>query len=75
MDWQTGVGVTIFKNGDHRVCSNYCGITYSASRGKLMPGCWKGGSDRWLNFRFKTNSAESVPVVELWTSSLPSQDY
>jgi len=27
MEWQTRVVVPIFKKGDHRVCSNYWGIT------------------------------------------------
>uniref|UniRef100_A0A3P9CZR3 Macro domain-containing protein n=1 Tax=Maylandia zebra TaxID=106582 RepID=A0A3P9CZR3_9CICH len=43
VDWQTGVVVPIFKKGDRRVCSNYRGSHSSASPGKSMPGCWRGG--------------------------------
>jgi len=73
MNWQTRVVVP--KRGARECAWTIVVSHYSASRGKLMPGCWKGGSDRWSNLRFKTSSADSVPVVELWTSSLPSQDY
>jgi len=61
------------KRGTGESARTIVGSHYSASRGKFMPGCWKGGSDRWLNLGFKTSSADSVPGVELWTSSSPSQ--
>ncbi|TWW66946.1 hypothetical protein D4764_20G0009780 [Takifugu flavidus] len=35
LDWQTGVVVPIFKNGDQRVCSNYRGITLLSLPGKV----------------------------------------
>lgn len=35
--WKTSAGVPIFKKGDRRVCSNYEGLHFFASRGK--PGC------------------------------------
>uniref|UniRef100_A0A669EXX2 Reverse transcriptase domain-containing protein n=1 Tax=Oreochromis niloticus TaxID=8128 RepID=A0A669EXX2_ORENI len=35
LDWQTGVVVPIFKEGDRRVCSNYRGITLLSLPGKV----------------------------------------
>ncbi len=35
-DWQTGVVVPIFKNGDQRDCSNYRGITLLSLPGKVF---------------------------------------
>jgi len=34
-DWQTGIVVPLFKKGDRRVCSNYCGITLLSLPGKV----------------------------------------
>jgi len=53
-----GGGSHFQKGGQTIVVSHY-----SAFRVKFMPGCWKGGSDRRSNLRFKTSSADSVPVV------------
>uniref|UniRef100_A0A8C6LI62 Reverse transcriptase domain-containing protein n=1 Tax=Nothobranchius furzeri TaxID=105023 RepID=A0A8C6LI62_NOTFU len=38
LDWQTGVVILLFKKGDHRVCSNYRGITILSLPGKVYPG-------------------------------------
>ncbi|KAK3517264.1 hypothetical protein QTP70_001756 [Hemibagrus guttatus] len=35
LDWVTGVVVPLFKKGDHRVCSNYRGITLLSLPGKV----------------------------------------
>jgi len=45
----------------------------SASPGKFIPRCWKGGSGRLSSLSFRRNNADSVLAVEQWTSSLPSQ--
>ncbi|KAK7939602.1 hypothetical protein WMY93_002928 [Mugilogobius chulae] len=65
LDWQTGVVVPLFKKGDRRVCSNYRGITHSASPVKSTPGYWRGES----NLGFRRSSVVFVLVVEHWTSS------
>jgi len=72
VEWQTGVVVNIFKKGDRRVCSNYQGITLLSLPGNV-PRCWKGGSSRLSNLRFRRNNVDSVLAVEQWTSSLPLQ--
>ncbi|KAI3371914.1 hypothetical protein L3Q82_006787 [Scortum barcoo] len=36
LEWQTGVVVPLFKKGDRRVCSNYRGSHFSASREGLL---------------------------------------
>jgi len=46
----------------------------SASPGKFIPGCWKGGSGRLSNLSFSRNDVDSVLAVEQWTSSLPLHD-
>jgi len=48
------------------VCSNYRGITLLSLPGNVYV--------RILERRFKT-IPDSVPVLEPWTSSLPSQEY
>ncbi len=47
----------------------------SASLGKFIPRCWKGGSDRSSNLRYKRNTANSIQAMEQWASSLPLQGY
>ena len=44
----------------------------SASKAKLMPGNWKGGSNHSSNLRLKRSNADSVMAMEQWTfKSLP----
>jgi len=51
-------------------CAPIIGVSHcSASPGKFIPGCWKGGSGRLSNFSFRRN-VDSVLAVERWTSSL-----
>lgn len=71
--WMANWVVPIFKKGAHKVCSN-CGCV-SASLGKLIPGCWNGGSDLLLNLRSKRTNVVSVLVVEQWTCSLLLQGW
>ncbi|KAI3360387.1 hypothetical protein L3Q82_002295 [Scortum barcoo] len=74
LEWQTGVVVPLFKNGDRRVCSNYRGITLLSLPGKVYARVLRGGvplaDSRPSGFR--RNNAVFVPVVEHWTSSIPS---
>ena len=45
----------------------------SVSPGKFIPRCWKGGSGRLSNLKFRRSNVASVLAVEQWTSSLPLQ--
>ncbi len=47
----------------------------SASLGKFISGCWKGGSDRLLNLRSRRSNVDSILTMEQWTSSLPLQGF
>lgn len=55
LDWQTGMVLALFKNGDQRV---YVGVL-------------QGESGQLLNLRFKRNNVGSFLAIEHWMSSIP----
>jgi len=74
LDRQTGVVVPIFKKRDGE-CDRTIVISHYAASGESLCQGAERSSDSWSNLRFKTSCTDSMPVVELWTSSLPSQEY
>lgn len=52
-------------------CAQIIGVSHcSASLGKCIPGCWRGGSDCLSNGGFQKSNVDSFMAVEQWTSSL-----
>jgi len=70
LDWQTRVVVP--KRGPKNVLELSWYHTTQPPGESLRQGAERS-SDRWSNLRFKTSSVGSVPLMEPWTSSLPSQ--
>ena len=68
----SGVVVSLFKKGDHRIYSHYRVLShYSAHLGKFIPGGCNGGSGQIANLEIRKLNADPILVMELWTSTLP----